>query len=120
MAENEKNLAQTESKQVKPKKEKKKGKAKNAWKGFKSEVKKVAWPSWKQVLKGSGKKLFTDRQSVGIFKFVVFNDLHRRACVFTRDLKDRVALLDSMYLHTFHPFFFTVFYSVDAFFATRR
>lgn len=54
MAENEKNLAQTESKQVKPKKEKKKGRAKNAWKGFKSEVKKVAWPSWKQVLKGSG------------------------------------------------------------------
>ena len=54
MAENEKNLAQTESKQVKPKKEKKKSKAKNAWKGFKSEVKKVAWPSWKQVLKGSG------------------------------------------------------------------
>ena len=54
MAENEKNLAQTESKQVKPKKEKKKGKAKNAWKGFKSEVKKVVWPSWKQVLKNTG------------------------------------------------------------------
>ena len=53
MAENEKNVAQAEPKQVKPKKDKK-GKVKNAWKGFKSEVKKVAWPSWKQVLKGSG------------------------------------------------------------------
>ena len=48
----EKNVAPAE-KQPKPKKEKQKGKVKNAWKGFKSEIKKVAWPSWKQVLKGS-------------------------------------------------------------------
>ena len=34
-------------------KEKKKGRVKNAWKGFKSELKKIVWPSWKQVLKGS-------------------------------------------------------------------
>jgi preprotein translocase subunit SecE len=49
----EKNVAPAE-KQPKPKKEKQKGKVKNAWKGVKSEVKKVVWPSWKQVLKGSG------------------------------------------------------------------
>lgn len=57
MAENEKNVAEVETKQNKPaktKKEKKKGRVKNAWKGFKSEVKKIVWPTWKQVLKGSG------------------------------------------------------------------
>ena len=48
----EKNVAPAE-KQPKPKKEKQKGKVKNAWKGFKSEIKKVVWPSWKQVFKGS-------------------------------------------------------------------
>ena len=48
----EKNVAPAE-KQPKPKKEKQKGKVKNAWRGFKSEIKKVVWPSWKQVLKGS-------------------------------------------------------------------
>ena len=56
MADNEKNVAEVETKQDKPakvKKEKKKGKVKNAWKGFKSEIKKIVWPSWKQVLKGS-------------------------------------------------------------------
>ena len=57
MAENEKNVAEVETKQAKPakaKKEKKKGRVKNAWRGFKSEVKKIVWPTWKQVLKGSG------------------------------------------------------------------
>ena len=49
----EKNVAPAE-KQPKPKKEKQKGKLKNAWKGFRSEIKKVVWPSWKQVLKGTG------------------------------------------------------------------
>ena len=37
----------------KPKKEKKKSKIADAWKGFKSEVKKIVWPSWKQVLKNT-------------------------------------------------------------------
>ena len=57
MAENEKNVAEVETKKDKPakvKKEKQKGRAKNAWKGFKSELKKIVWPTWKQVLKGSG------------------------------------------------------------------
>ena len=56
MAENEKNVVEAEAKDTKPakaKKEKKKGRVKNAWKGFKSELKKIVWPSWKQVLKGS-------------------------------------------------------------------
>ena len=56
MAENEKNVVEVETKQDKPakaKKEKNKGKLKNAWKGFKSEIKKIVWPTWKQVLKGS-------------------------------------------------------------------
>ncbi len=53
MAEKEKNVSGAETKQPKPKKEKKKGEVKNAWKGFKSELKKIVWPSWKQVLKNS-------------------------------------------------------------------
>ena len=55
MAENEKKVAKTENKPAKPeKKEKKKGRVKEAWRGFKSEAKKVVWPSWKQVLKNTG------------------------------------------------------------------
>ena len=55
MADNEKNVAEVETKKDKPaKKEKKKGKVGNAWKGFKSELKKIVWPTWKQVLKGGG------------------------------------------------------------------
>ncbi len=61
MAENEKNVAEVEVEETKPaksekksKKDKKKGKVKGAWKGFKSEVKKIVWPTWKQVLKNSG------------------------------------------------------------------
>ena len=59
MAENEKNSAEIETKDAKkakpekPKKEKK-GKVKTAWKGFKSELKKIVWPTWKQVLKNTG------------------------------------------------------------------
>ena len=59
MAENEKKSAEIETesaKKAKPekaKKEKKKGKVRNAWKGFKSEVKKVVWPTGKQVLTGT-------------------------------------------------------------------
>ena len=47
------NVVKTE-KPEKVKKEKKKGRVKEAWRGFKSEVKKVVWPSWKQVLKNTG------------------------------------------------------------------
>lgn len=55
MAEKEKNVAEVETKQNKPaKKEKKKGRIKNAWKGFRSELKKIVWPTWKQVLKNTG------------------------------------------------------------------
>ena len=57
MAENEKKVVEAEAKDTKPakaKKEKKKGRVKNAWKGFKSELKKIVWPSWKQVLKNTG------------------------------------------------------------------
>ncbi|MBO5938955.1 MAG: preprotein translocase subunit SecE [Clostridia bacterium] len=50
MAEKEKKVAETEKK---PQKEKKKGKIGEAWRGFKSEVKKIVWPSWKQVLKNT-------------------------------------------------------------------
>ena len=53
MAENEKKVVKTESKPAKPKNEKKKGRVKEAWKGFKSEVKKIVWPSGKQVLKNT-------------------------------------------------------------------
>lgn len=57
MAEKEKKVAQTEEKPAKPekvKKEKKKGRIKEAWRGFKSETKKIVWPTWKQVLKNTG------------------------------------------------------------------
>lgn len=59
MAENEKKSAEIETNSAKkaspekPKKEKKKGRIRDAWKGFKSEVKKVVWPNGKQVLKGT-------------------------------------------------------------------
>ena len=54
MAEMEKKVADAEKKTQKPKKEKNKGKVKNAWRAFKSELKKIVWPSWKQVLKNTG------------------------------------------------------------------
>ena len=58
MADKENKAAEIETKEAKAKPEKakkeKKGKIKNAWKGFRSELKKIVWPSWKQVLKGTG------------------------------------------------------------------
>ena len=57
MADKEKNVAEVETKQAKPekaKKEKKKGRVSGAWKGFRSELKKIVWPTWKQVLKNTG------------------------------------------------------------------
>ena len=56
MAEKEKNVSEVESKAkpAKAKKEKKPGKLSGAWKGFKSELKKIVWPTWKQVLKNTG------------------------------------------------------------------
>ena len=53
MAEKEKKVVETENKPRKPEKEKKKGKLKEAWRGFKSDTKKIVWPSWKQVLKNT-------------------------------------------------------------------
>ena len=55
MSEKEKNVVEAKAKKEKPaKKEKKQGKVKNAWKGFRSEFKKITWPTFKQVLKNSG------------------------------------------------------------------
>ena len=53
MADKEKKVAETEAKTPKAKKEKKPNKLGNAWRGFKSELKKIVWPSWKQVLKNT-------------------------------------------------------------------
>ncbi|MGM9682213.1 MAG: preprotein translocase subunit SecE [Eubacteriales bacterium] len=56
MADKEKKVAETEDKAKKadkPAKEKKKGRIKEAWRGFKSEFKKIVWPSWKQVRKNT-------------------------------------------------------------------
>ena len=53
MADKEKKVAQAENKPQKPVKEKKKGKLKEAWRGFKSETKKIVWPTWKQVFKNT-------------------------------------------------------------------
>ena len=49
MAEKEKKVAKTENKPAKP--EKKKGRIKEAWRGFKSELKKIVWPTGKQTFK---------------------------------------------------------------------
>ena len=55
MAENEKKVVKAEEKSQKPeKKEKKKKEKKEFWRGFKSESKKIVWPTWKQVLKNTG------------------------------------------------------------------
>ena len=52
MSEKEKKVAKTENKPAKPeKKEKKKGRVKEAWRGFKSELKKIVWPTGKQTFK---------------------------------------------------------------------
>ena len=53
MADKEKKVVEASDKPVKPAKEKKKGKVKEAWRGFKSETKKIVWPTWKQVLKNT-------------------------------------------------------------------
>lgn len=53
MTENEKKSAEIESK-AKPEKAKKEKKGNSSWKGFKSETKKIVWPTWKQVFKGTG------------------------------------------------------------------
>ena len=52
MAEKEKKVVQAENKPQKSDK-KMKGRVKEAWRGFKSETKKIVWPSWKQVLKNT-------------------------------------------------------------------
>ena len=46
MAEKETKVLEAENKPKKAKKEKNKGRIKNAWNGFKSEFKKISWPSW--------------------------------------------------------------------------
>ena len=51
MADKEKKVAQVETK---PQKQKKKGKLREGWRGFRSETKKIVWPTWKQVLKSTG------------------------------------------------------------------
>ena len=53
MADKEKKVAEAENKPAKPAKEKKKGRLKEAWRGFNSERKKIVWPSGKQVLKNT-------------------------------------------------------------------
>ena len=50
MAEKEKKLTESTAK---PQKTRKKGRLKEAWKGFRSELKKIVWPTWKQVLKNT-------------------------------------------------------------------
>ena len=54
MADKEKVVAtEKPEKPEKVKKEKTKGRVKEAWRGFKSETKKIVWPTWKQVLKNT-------------------------------------------------------------------
>ena len=54
MADKEKKVAEVENKPKKPAKEKKKKEKKEFWRGFRSEAKKIVWPTWKQVLKNAG------------------------------------------------------------------
>ena len=50
MAEKEK-VVKNDKAEKPAKKEKKKGRVKEAWRGFKSELKKIVWPSGKQTFK---------------------------------------------------------------------
>ena len=54
MADKEKKVVEASEKSTKPAKEKKAAKFKETGKGFKSETKKIVWPSWKQVFKNTG------------------------------------------------------------------
>ena len=54
MAENEKKVVKAEEKSQKPEKKEKKKEKKEFWRGFKSESRKIVWPTWKQVLKNTG------------------------------------------------------------------
>ena len=53
MSDKEKKVVEAEAKNKKPAKEKKKGRLKEAFRGFNSERKKIVWPTWKQVLKNT-------------------------------------------------------------------
>ena len=53
MAEKETKVLKADNKPKKAKAEKKKGRIKKAWNGFKSEFKKITWPSWLQVRKNT-------------------------------------------------------------------
>ena len=53
MAEKETKIVEAENKPQKAKKVKKNSKVKDAWRGFKSEFKKITWPSWLQVRKNT-------------------------------------------------------------------
>ena len=57
MAEKEKKVVEAKEKSAKPakaKKDKQPGKVKNAWKGFRSELKKIVWPSFSTVVRNTG------------------------------------------------------------------
>ena len=53
MADKEKKVVEASEKSAKPAKEKKKGKMKEAWRGFKSELKKIVWSSKNDVKKNT-------------------------------------------------------------------
>ena len=53
MSDKEKKVVKSDEKAKKPAKEKKKGRLKEAFRGFNSERKKIVWPTWKQVLKNT-------------------------------------------------------------------
>ena len=53
MAEKETKVLEADNKPKKAKTEKKQGRIKKAWNGFKSEFKKITWPSWLQVRKNT-------------------------------------------------------------------
>ena len=53
MAEKETKVLKADNKPKKAKAEKKKGRIKKAWNGFRSEFKKITWPSWLQVRKNT-------------------------------------------------------------------
>ena len=53
MAEKETKVLEADNKPKKAKKEKKKGRIKNAWNGFKSEFKKIVWSPRDQVRKNT-------------------------------------------------------------------
>ena len=85
MADKEVKVVEAEKKPQKPKKVKKKGKIGDWWRGFKSEFKKIVWPSSKQVRKNTLVVLIImviAAIAIAVLDYAFFNGISALADVF--------------------------------------